>query len=84
METNQLINPIVCLIKHGVALKKDIDEGSQSLTHSQCCMVGREHLKKALSKRSRADREEETRKPNNIAVPYVTGTSEKLRRIFNK
>ena len=27
---------------------------------------------------------EETRKCNNIVIPYVTGKSEKLRRIFNK
>ena len=35
-------------------------------------------------KRSRADRGEGTRKSNNIVIPYFVGTSEKLRRIFNK
>ena len=33
---------------------------------------------------SRADREEETRKPNSVVILYVAGTSEKLRSTFNK
>ena len=32
------------------------------------------------SKRSRADREKETRKPSYIIIPYVVGASETLRR----
>lgn len=36
------------------------------------------------SERSRGDREEEMGKRNNITIPYVARTSEKLRSIFNK
>lgn len=36
------------------------------------------------TKRSRADREEEIEKRNNIVIPYVTGISETLGKIFNK
>ena len=37
-----------------------------------------------IAKRARSDREEETEKCNIIIIPYVAGTSEKLRRSFNK
>ena len=36
------------------------------------------------AKRSRAGRDEETRKPNNIFILYAAGTPETLRRIYNK
>ena len=33
------------------------------------------------SKRSRADRKDQMGKHNDIVIPYVAGTSEKLRRL---